>query len=287
MAETITRPTFWEGQFYPETPEKLEKMMADFLDRVPVSDIQGEIFGLVVPHAGYIYSGQTAAAAYKTLSGKKYQTVIVIGPSHALNFPGVSIFNGDYYETVLGTISVDKKMAGELARQNAILRLSGDGHLPAGFDGRAEHSLEVQLPFLLEVLEKNFQIVPVVFHDYRPSVCQALAEAIASVSQAGETLVVASSDLYHGQNYEECLRTDRLTVEKICSMDWQGFNEGILDGRYQACGGGPIVSLLGAAAAHPGARARVVAQTNSADVASVRRGYVVGYASIIVTVDGV
>ncbi|MBN2000512.1 AmmeMemoRadiSam system protein B [candidate division KSB1 bacterium] len=285
MSDTITRHIYWADQFYPEDPEKLNSMIKSFLDAAPETDLFGEIFGLVVPHAGYVYSGKTAAAAYKLLCEKNYQTVVVIGPSHATSFPGVSVFNGDYYDSAFGPISIDKNMTRALAEIDPVIRLSEDGHLPSAYHERAEHSLEVQLPFLQKVLKNEFQLVPVVFHDYSLNVCETLARALAAQFRVGETLIVASSDLYHGQNYDECIRMDDVTVDKICSMDSRGFNEGILKGRYQACGGGPIAALLGAASAFSGARAQVLSRINSADVVGVRRGYVVGYASIVVTVD--
>ncbi len=281
---TKIRRAAWAGQFYPGNPENLKRMIDQYLDSAPMLDVGGRIIGLVSPHAGYQYSGATAAAGYKQLMDVDFTHVIVIAPSHAELFPGVSIYDGDYYETPLGLIPVDKKLAADIASHGDMLRLSELGHRTS--TDRAEHSLEVQLPFLQRVAANDFKLVPMVFHDYSVAICRQLANAIVESIGDKKVVIVASSDLYHGYSYDECLETDRRTVQGITSMDGEEFCLYANKGIYQACGAGPIAVLLMVGESLGADRAIVVDQTNSADVTGAIGGWTVGYASVLVVKEG-
>lgn len=272
------RKAAWAGQFYPAEPGLLRSQIQQFLDASDV-DTSGKPMGLVVPHAGYIYSGQTAAAGYKTLLGRDIRTAIVISPSHAAVVRGISVYNGDAYETPLGVVPVNVELAQNIASFDEKIHYSSEGHEPGGH--RAEHALEVQLPFLQVVLQ-DFDIVPVTFHDYTVENCLAIGTAIAKNVSPDHSVVIASSDLYHGYSYEECKRMDDLTISAVLSMDVESFIEGNLAGEYQACGAGPIGAMLTAAKSWGGDTVRLLAQTNSADVTGLRGDWTVGYASLAV-----
>jgi len=145
------------GLFYPADPQKLESEIKQHLKNSIPSFIPSKVFGLVSPHAGYVYSGSSAAYGFNTLQNKKFKTVIIISPSHKEYFPGVSIYNGDAYETPLGEIPIDQEISDLLVDNKANIFRGINGH-------RDEHAIEVQLPFLQYVLE-DFSIVPIVMGD--------------------------------------------------------------------------------------------------------------------------
>ena len=280
-AEPKVREAAWDGQFYPANPLTLERMIQRFLDVAPKSTHEGEIVGIVAPHAGYEYSGRTAAAAYKQILGQSYRSVIVVAPSHADMFAGASIYDGDYYGTPLGKVAIDKELSAAISNFSPLLRLSERGHHDLG--GRAEHSLEVHLPFLQSVLRSGFRLVAIVLHDYSSANCQILADALASAIADQNVLMIASSDLYHGYSPEKCKEVDDRTLQSIESFDPQEFLRGANEDLYHACGAGPIAAMLMAAKKNGATKAKVIAQTNSAEATGQKSGWTVGYASVLVT----
>ncbi len=262
------------GAFYPAERGALRKLVSQFLEKAEPAGIDGDILALVSPHAGYVYSGQVAAAAYRQVQGQKYDAVIVIAPSHAEYFSGVSVYDRGGYQTPLGLVPVDDQLARAIVQQNPLIQSSDAGH-------RSEHSLEVQLPFLQECIP-DLKIVPVVMADRPYPLCERLARAITGATAGKKILIVASSDLYHGNSYRQCVEADTRTLEAIEAFDPQAFCLGLSKETYQACGGGPIAVALLAARERGADRARVIARTNSNDVMGERSGYCVGYAAVAI-----
>ncbi len=281
MKDTTIRHSAWNGSFYPANPERLAKMVQELLDKQAALEIKEKIYGIIAPHAGYEYSGSTAAAAYRQIHNIPFKTIVILAPSHAEMIDGVSVYDGDYYETPLGLAPVNRELALNLAEKQDFIHLSAAGHL---LTGRAEHSLEVQLPFLQKMLPHEFTIIPIVFHDYRWQICNGLGQALAvTLANVPDVLLVASSDLYHGYSYKDCVKTDDDTLKAITAFEPEQFCRGSQASRYQACGAGPITAVQ-VAAKQLGARTtRVVARTNSADVTGSRGGWTVGYASALIT----
>ena len=272
--DKIRRPAV-AGQFYSGDPEVLKREVVKLLEHADDADVKGQITALICPHAGYPYSGRIAASAYKQIQGQDIDTVVVTAPSHRDVFQGASIYNGGAYQTPLGTIPVDVELACAMAQQDPdIFRLGDDGH-------KDEHSLEVQLPFLQETL-KNFRIVPIVLCELSLDLVKRLADAVASAIKGRKLLIVASSDLYHGYSYKECLRSDSKTLSKIEEFDPEGFFEGIQKEDYQACGAGPITTALLTSRKIGADKAQIIARTNSNDVTGQRFGYVVGYGASVI-----
>lgn len=287
MAEQTAgvRPPAVAGQFYPASPVELKLQVEDMLARAPDAEVEGEVRGLIAPHAGYPYSGQTAAAAYRQVRGRAYDTVVVMAPSHREPCGGASIFPGEAYETPLGEVPVDREMAQALAGQAPELHLSMAGHRVSGapaFAGplRGEHAVEVQLPFL-QVALPGLRILPIVTDSRALSDHRRLADALVRAAEGKDVLLVASSDLYHGHSYEACVDSDAATLGEIESFDPERFCRSLETGRVQACGGGPITALMLAARRLGADRARVVERTNSSDATGRRGDYVVGYGSVL------
>jgi len=281
QTEEIRKPAWADSLrgFYPQDPVKLTKEIADFYNKAEKEEIPGKIVALISPHAGYIYSGQVAAYGYKTLEGLKYHTVVVISPTHAVYFKGASIYNGKAYQTPLGTIMVDKELALELSKIDKRIYLSDVGHSTSG--QRAEHALEVQLPFLQIVLG-NFKLIPIVLgpdDDY--GMYEVLGKALAKVLKGKDALIVASSDLSHYHPYAEAERLDSTVIRDVNAFNPRTLFDDLTSNQCEACGGGPIISAMIAAKELGANKAKVVKYANSGDVTGDKSG-VVGYLSAVI-----
>ena len=193
------------GSFYPADPKELSAMMDEMLAHASPAAGDGTILAAVAPHAGYPYSGPVAAWTFAALKGHKYSRVVVIAPSHYVSFGFSSIYDGDAYETPLGTIPIDKEFARKLTKLSCSIHLSEQGHTATSAGG--EHALEVELPWLQKVLG-SFQLVPIVMGDQSYESSRALGVALAKLIEgeqttAGRHLILASSDLSHYHPYEQ------------------------------------------------------------------------------------
>jgi hypothetical protein len=263
------------GSFYPADPVALSAMIDDMLAHVPAQTIAGPILAAVAPHAGYPYSGPVAAYTYAALKGQKYARVVVIAPSHFEAFDFASVYEGDAYETPLGTIPVDKEFARQLAKMNSSIRLSTKGHdpTPAG----VEHAIEVELPWLQRVLG-NFELVPIVMGDQSYESSRALGVALAKMIHGGDTLVLASSDLSHYHRYDEAEKIDHKTLHALEAWDYLSMSRNFETRTWEACGGAPIVAAMIAAERMGANQAVVLRYANSGDT-SGDRSRVVGYSA--------
>lgn len=262
------------GSFYPSSPKTLQREVDEFLERVELPRHSGKIYGLVSPHAGYMYSGLTAAHAYGPVKGKTFDAVIVVGPSHQEYFQGISIFPGAGYRTPLGNVPIHEDLRSRIAREDKGIMISSAGH-------RTEHSVEVQLPFLQRVLG-SFSFVPVVMGDQTADLARNLADAIASAATGMNVLLAASSDLSHYHPYDDAVSLDRRVIDLVEAFDPIGLMDRLEHRQVEACGGGPIVAVMLAAKKLGAKTSHVVHYCNSGDV-SGEKGAVVGYLSAIFT----
>ena len=265
------RPPQVAGYFYPSNPDKLRKDIKLFLDVTKSKEEINNIFGIVSPHAGYVYSGKTAAHAYNLLLGKKYKRVVIISPSHSEYFPGISIFEGDAYETPLGMLKVDKEFSEKLETVDGIIYKGFEGH-------RREHALEVQLPFLQSVLEE-FKIIPVVMGDQSRRNIDVLAKKLAEVAD-DETSIIASSDMSHFYSKSQADRLDSVVEKRVREFDFDSLQNDLTDRNCEACGGGPIVVLMKAAKLKNIQHSMVLHRSDSSDVTGDEKE-VVGYLSAV------
>jgi len=265
------RPAQVAGYFYPSSPEKLRKDINLLLDVTKPKEKFEKIFGIVSPHAGYVYSGKTAAHAYNLLVGKRYKRVVIISPSHSEYFPGISIFEGDAYETPLGIVKVDKDFREKLETDDGIIFKGYEGH-------RREHALEVQIPFLQSVL-LDFKIVPIVMGDQSKRNVEVLAKKLSEVSD-DETLIVASSDLSHFYSKSQADRLDSIVEKRVRDFDFDSLQNDLEAHTCEACGGGPILALMKAANLKNIRHSMVLSRTDSGDVTG-DNSEVVGYLSAV------
>ncbi len=256
------------GMFYPDDARELRSQIEELIAHVSKRKVKGKVRGIVSPHAGYDYSGFTAAHGYSMLRGEKFETVVVVSPSHREFFNGVSVYPGDAYETPLGIVEVNRKLRDELLAQGEFIVASEAGH-------RTEHALEVQLPFLQEVLGE-FTLLPLVIGDQKPEICFALGEALANVLQDESALLVASSDLSHFYTADVADKLDDVMIEDVNEFDYELLMHDLETQRTEACGGGPIVAVMAALKRLGVQHCEVVHHSNSGDV-SGDYASVVGY----------
>lgn len=264
------------GLFYPRDPERLREAVDSLLSSRTRTGRAG-VAGLVAPHAGYPYSGATAADAFACLDVGAATTVVIIGPSHVEPFNFTSVFPGDAYDTPLGTVRVDTDMAAAIAAASETIRLAPNGHHQPHL-ARAEHAIEVELPFLQYVCP-DAAIVPIIMGDQGWRHCADLAGAIASAAHGG-TVVVASSDLSHFHSDARAQELDGEFCRVLETGDAQALHEAVREGRCEACGIGPVTTML--LAAGSSIRCEVLSRTNSGAVTGDRSS-VVGYSAAVVS----
>jgi AmmeMemoRadiSam system protein B len=261
------------GMFYPGDRRTLDREVDALFKRVEVKKISGDLYGLISPHAGYVYSGFTAANGYRLLEGKSVHTVVIIAPSHREYFRGVSVFSGPAYSTPLGVLEVDDGLRSELVRDGGVIEASLSGH-------REEHAIEVQLPFLQKVLS-NFKILPIVMGDQRREFCMALGKRLGKILKGKSALLVASSDLSHYYPYDIACKLDQVVINDLEEFGEERLLEDLDTQQAEACGGGPIVAMLIAAKELGADKVEVLHYCNSGDVTGDKAG-VVGYLSAAV-----
>ncbi len=260
------------GTFYPRNSTVLRSQIGDFLHQVPARDLRGKIVCLISPHAGYMFSGFTAANGFNLLAGKSYQTVVIISPSHREYFDAISVYSGDAYRTPLGEVEIDRELREEIVRDHGSIVVSQSGH-------REEHAVEVQIPFLQEVLP-SFMILPVVMGDQRREYCFFLGERLGNILKDRNTLVVASTDLSLYYQYDVCRKLDSIFIESVAAFDSERLMRDLESERTEACGGGPTVAAMIAAKNIGALKSEILHQCNSGDVAG-NKSQVVGYLSAV------
>jgi AmmeMemoRadiSam system protein B len=254
------RPAAVAGSFYPGNPDILARDVNALLREAAHPRLPHPPKAVIVPHAGYIYSGPIAATAYAALAPLRdsVRRVVLLGPVHRVPVRGLALPDATAFDTPLGTVSIDQEAVQALGRLDQIVE-SAPAHA-------WEHSLEVQLPFLQMILG-DFKLVPLAVGDATP---EEVAEALDVVWGGPETLIVISSDLSHYLPYESAQRMDSATVEEILKLR-------VLHSHEQACGATPVNGLIVAAKRHRLAP-RLLDLRNSGDTAG-DKNHVVGYAA--------
>jgi MEMO1 family protein len=258
------------GRFYPRNPDDLR---ADVDSYLSPSQEAVPALGCVVPHAGYVYSGNVAGAVYARLDVP--QRSIVMCPNHTGRGHPLAIMSVGAWVTPLGQVSIDAELAADLKRRFPPLGEDTEAH-------RAEHGVEVQLPFL-QVRNPKCSFVPIALGTSQYELLQGLGEAIADVVRArGErVLLIASSDMNHYENDTITRVKDQKAIERVLVMDGRGLLDVVMNEDISMCGFGPTVAMLTAARRLGAVRTDLVRYATSGDVSGDRER-VVGYAGILV-----
>jgi len=259
------------GTWYSGRPDVLAQDIDQCLDQVRET-VDGEIVGVVVPHAGLRYSGPVAAHAYKAVAGRSYDVAVLVGPSHYVGFEGVAIQRAGSFETPLGRVVISEADAEAIAAASPAVHDRPAAHL-------REHSLEMQLPFLQRVLPET-PIVPLVMGHQTPATISRLADAMVEALSTRRALLVASSDLSHFHRALQAATLDAVVVDAINRFDPEALARALGKFPDHACGGGPIVTVMLAARGLGAADARVMKYADSGDV-SGDKSSVVGYLAAV------
>ena len=206
----IDRQPAVAGQFYPGTKQQLQSMLEQlFANAVPPKNISG-VRTIIVPHAGYVYSGEVAASGINQIDyEKEYENIFLIGSSHHVSFDGASVYSQGDWITPLGTVAVNTELASQLIEQNKFFSNRLDAH-------SEEHCLEVEVPFLQFKMKKNFKMVPIILGTQSPETCQKIASALRPYFNE-KNLFIISTDFSHYPKYSDAKIVDQATVDAICT----------------------------------------------------------------------
>ncbi len=222
------------GRFYPEHAPTLRRTIERHLAEATSEPAPDAVQAIIAPHAGYPYSGLTAAHAFKRLYGKAVRRVILLGCSHHHQFEGPSIFSKGAYETPLGVVPVDEELAGALV---------SDFGSTCSQAHSGEHSLEVQLPFLQMVLQGEFQLVPILFGAAPSEFHQRFGAALADYLTP-EDLVLASTDLSHFLPESQANAMDKRSLNQVLKRDASALQNKAAAGRCSLCGVTAVVTAM-------------------------------------------
>ena len=272
------RPSPIAGQWYSGNRKSLAADVDGFLDSALLPEIDGEVVGLVVPHAGHVYSGAVAGYAFAAVRGMEPEIAAVISPMHQPYYDPLLTSAHDAYHTPLGAIHIDREALLEL--DGLLDKTLGFGTTPVRDD--REHSLEIELPFLQQALKGGFSLLPVMVRDPSVRITQALGLALARVLSGSSSLLVASTDLSHFYPQEKANKLDREMLRRIEAFDPEAVLEAEEEGVGYACGRGATAAVLWAARELGGNRVQILNYATSGDVTGDYR-QVVGYGAAVIT----
>jgi AmmeMemoRadiSam system protein B/AmmeMemoRadiSam system protein A len=265
------------GSWYPASGAQLENQLRSYLDAVKPEKIDGKILAIIVPHAGYLYSGPVAAYGYRAIEGKGIKTVIILGFSHRKYFDGVSVYGGNSWKTPLGEIAVDTAMTEKIISSNPRFRFQKEL-----FDD--ENSVEMQIPFIQMAL-KGTKIVPIAFGNQNYSDACALAVELADlIKDRSDCLVVASTDLSHYRPYQEANSADKHCIDSLDRLKAKEFYDEARMGACELCGLMPVTASLLVAQTLGYGKIKTLKYANSGDITG-DKSKVVGYVSAVIYKD--
>ena len=272
------------GVFYPSAADELNQLIElSFKERrfgpgdlPPSKELsRRRIYGIISPHAGYIYSGAVAANGYYETSSMNFDRVVMIGPNHYGIGTGLATVRDGIWETPLGQVEIDTELASRISENSGILDFDDLAH-------SRDHCLEVQLPFLQYIKKNQFKLVPIIMIMQDKVTASEIGESIADSTRALNALLIASSDFTHYEPNSEAHRKDRELIEAILSLDISIFYTTLERLNVSACGYGAIASIMTAAKALGATKGELLRYATSGDIIGDTNN-VVGYASIIFT----
>lgn len=277
------RPPAVAGRFYPADPEKLRQSIVKYIgDAIHELSFSSPPIALIAPHAGYIFSGQIAADAFRQVMDFEYDVIVILGTNHTgMGNRDISIYPRGAYRTPLGLAEIDEDIAQQLLNAS-----DQYGFEPATH--RSEHSVEVHVPFV-QHLFPDAKIVPVVVGTKDLKVCTTFGEELARILKGHKALIVASSDLSHYPGYDDAVEVDNDLLETIITLNLKDvkstirrqMHRGLRDLSTCACGEGPILTVMAAARASGIRRGILVSYANSGDALIGDLSRVVGYGAVV------
>ena len=266
------------GMFYPKEKEHLKTTIQDcFLHtfgpgKIPPTEHDENILGVICPHAGYMYSGPVATNSFYHISSQKPDLVIIIGPNHWGIGCNIAAMKEGTWQTPLGSVEVDTEAAIEINKISKLIELDFFSHT-------RDHSLEVQIPMLQEIYSHKFKILPIILisQDYKSA--KEIGTAIAKIAKSKKTLIIGSSDFTHYEENSYAHKQDKALIEPILDLDLDRFYRVLQENQVSACGYGAIASTIVACKELGAAKGKLLRYATSGDVTGDKSS-VVGYASI-------
>jgi AmmeMemoRadiSam system protein B len=272
------RPSPIAGRWYPGDAGQLADSVDHYVNAAQLPEIQGQVMGIIVPHAGHVYSGPVAGYAFKAVLDMQPELVVVVSPMHQPYTQPLLTCAHQAYQTPLGAIEIDQQKVSELNRE--LEAELGFGLTPVRND--SEHSLEIELPFLQRVLANEFLLLPVMMRDQTPRVVEIFGKSLARVLINQSYLLVASSDLSHFYDQLQAEYLDTEMLDQVEAFDPLGVLQVEEDGKGFACGRNAIAAVLWAAKELGGKSVKILKHATSGDVTGDYTG-VVGYAAAVIT----
>ncbi|MDH3657334.1 MAG: AmmeMemoRadiSam system protein B [Nitrosopumilus sp.] len=265
------------GQFYPGVKEDVQKMIKYCYEHKygPGTQLikpRKKVFGIICPHAGYIYSGPTACHSYKSISSQNPELVIIIGPNHfGIGRDAATMINAKW-RTPLGLVQVDSESAQEIEKKSKIIEIDNYSH-------SQDHSLEVQVPMLQSTLSNEFQILPIILLAQDLDTARDVGNAISEIAKKKNSIIVGSSDFTHYEENSFAHLQDKALIEPILEMDVERFYHVLKEKRVTACGFGAIASTIIACKNLGATKGELLSYATSGDVSGDTNS-VVGYGAI-------
>jgi len=275
------RKPYAAGRFYTDKPSELKAQLQQFFSKSVKKKSENAPLAIIVPHAGYVFSGEVAASAFNQIDpNRKFERIFIIGSSHTTSFSGASVYCNGHFETPLGIVKVDLELAKQLVAENKVLKNYPEAHL-------TEHSIEVQLPFLQYHMNTDFKIVPIIIGTYTAETAKELA-AIFKPFLNEKNLFVISSDFSHYPGYKDAGVADKLTAEailtnkgsKLLSTLDNNDSKNIPGLVTSLCGWSSVLTLLYMTEQMPDMTVDLLQYKNSGDSSYGDKERVVGYYAI-------
>jgi AmmeMemoRadiSam system protein B len=270
------RPSPIAGYWYSANPKVLRDEIQSYLNKANLPSINGEVIGLVAPHAGYRYSGQTAAYSFKTVLGESYDLVVLLSPFHQYHPATILCSAHDYYQTPLGKIKVDQEITNLLI--NSIVTKHGLDAVKIAND--EEHSLEIELPFLQCVLDGDFDLLPIMVRSIEPNLAQMIANSLIDVIKGKKVLIVSSTDLSHFYPKALAEKYDQEMLSQIKTFSVQNVYQTESKGEGFACGLGAVMIGIATSYLLGADKVEILHHSTSGDVTGDFSS-VVGYGSVV------
>ena len=265
------------GQFYPDRKEELKNMIKYCFDhkygpRKQIKESSEQVYGIICPHAGYVYSGPTACHSYNAISLQNPELVIIIGPNHFGVGKNVATMFDANWKTPLGLVEVDSDSAQEIAEKCNVIDIDNYSH-------SQDHSLEVQIPMLQSLLSNEFKILPIILLSQDLETAKDVGNAVSEIAKKKDSIIVASSDFTHYEENSFAHLQDKALIEPILDMDVEQFYQVLREKRVTACGFGAIASTMIACKNLGATKGVLLSYATSGDV-SGNTDSVVGYGAI-------
>jgi len=267
------------GTFYPENEKKLKNLIHECFmhpigpGKTSPTDSNEKIYGVICPHAGFVYSGPVACHSFYSLSASSSKLAIIVGPNHYGIGQNVASMIDVSWKTPLGLAEVDSNSVLELREYLDILEIDSFSH-------SKEHSIEVQIPMLQEVFSHEMKILPISLINQEQKTATLVGSAIAKIAQKKDALLIGSSDFTHYEENGFAHRQDLALIDPILKLDVDGFYKILYERKVTACGFGAIASIMTACKELGATQGKLLKYATSGDI-SGDKSSVVGYASII------